>query len=188
MEIMDIIRKRRSIRSFLQKPIAKEDIMEMMEAARLAPSGMNLQPLKFICVSSKEYTDKLFPLTRWAGYTAPKGVPTLSDAPTAYIVVLIDENIRKEGDNDAAYASENIILLAESKGIASCILGAIEREKIKELLNVEEKLRVHTVIALGYPNQKSSVFDMEDTHKYYVDENGNFCVPKRSIEEISKFI
>ena len=188
MEIMDIIRKRRSIRSFTKEPIVKEDLMLMLEAARLAPSGMNLQPLKFICVNTKEYTDKLFPLTRWAGYTAPKGVPTLDDAPVAYIVVLIDENIRKEGDNDAAYASENIILLAESKGIASCILGAIERDKIKELLKIEENLRVHTVIALGYPNQKSSVFDMIDTHKYYVDEEDNFRVPKRSIEEISRFI
>lgn len=189
MEILDIIRKRRSIRSFTKEPVSTENLKLMIEMARLAPSAANLQPVRYICVNSKEYTDKLFPLTKWAGYTAPKGVPTVEDAPTAYIVVLVDEEISKKwGDIDAAYASENIVLTAEAKGIASCILGAVDKEKIKEMFNIGENLKVHTVIALGYPNQSSSYFDMEDSVKYCIDDENNFSVPKRKIEKIAEFV
>lgn len=188
MEIFDIIKRRRTIRSFLRKEISKENLDLMLEAGRLAPSGANLQPVKYICANTKESTDKIFPLTRWAGYTSPKGVPSEEDAPVAYIIVLIDEDIRKDGDNDAAYASENIVLTAESMGIGSCILGSVEREKIKEAFNIAENLRIHTIIALGYPNQNSYVYDMEDSVKYYLDENNDFHVPKRKSEDIISFV
>lgn len=188
MELLDIIRKRRTIRSFTKEPVITEKLKLMIEMARLAPSGANLQPVKYICVNNKEYCDKLFPLTKWAGYTAPKGAPTKEDAPTAYIVVMIDEDIRKDGDNDAAYASENIILTAENEGISSCILGSINRVAIKELFGIKDNLRIHTVIALGYAKQSSEIFDLEDSVKYYLDENNDFHVPKRKTEEIAEFI
>ena len=188
MEILDIIRNRRTVRSFKREPVSTEDLKLMIEMARLAPSGANLQPIKYICVNSSKYCDELFPLTRWAGYTAPLGVPSKEDAPSAYIIVLIDESIRKDGDNDAAYASENIVLTAQAKGIGSCIIGSLERNKIKELFDIPENQRIHTVIALGYPNQKSDVFDMEDSVKYYIDEDKNFHVPKRKTEDIAKFL
>ena len=187
MEIFDIIKRRRTIRLFLKKPVEKEKIDIMLEGARLAPSGANIQPVKYIAVTDKEYCDKIFPLTKWAGYTAPKGAPTKETSPTAYIIVLIDEDLRKDGDNDACYASENIVLLAESMGIGSCILGSVQRSEIKELFNISDNLRIHTVIALGYPKQKSSYFDFEDSVKYYVDENNDLHVPKRKIEEIVSY-
>ena len=189
MEIFDIIRKRRSIRSFTQEPVSTKNLKLMIEMARLAPSAANLQPVSYICVNTKEYTDKIFPLTRWAGYTAPKGVPTKEDAPTAYIVVLVDDKISpKWGDFDGAYASENIVLSAEAMGISSCILGAVDKEEIKKMFNIEDNRRIHTVIALGYANQTSDFFDMEDNFKYSIDDNNNFKVPKRKTEDICKFV
>ena len=173
MEIFDIIKRRRTIRSFTRGKIEREKLEMMVEAARLAPSGGNLQPLKYLVVDSDEYCDKLFPLTRWAGYTSPKGVPTKETAPTAYIVVLIDESVRKDGDNDACYAGENIVLLAESMGIASCIIGSVLRQQVKELFNLSDNLRIHTVIALGYPAQKSETFELTDSVKYYLDDDNN---------------
>ena len=188
MEILDIIRNRRSVRSFERTPVNIDDLKLMIEMARLAPSGLNLQPIKYICVNDEGYCDKLFSLTRWAGYTAPLGVPSKEEAPSAYIIVLIDEEIRKDGDNDAAYASENIVLTAQAKGIGSCILGSLQRDDIKELFDIPENQRIHTVIALGYSRQKYEVFDMEDSVKYYIDEEKNFHVPKRKTEDIAKFI
>ena len=72
-------------------------------------------------------------------------------------------------------------------GIGACILGAVQRSEIKELFNISDNLRIHTVIALGYPKQKSSCFDLEDSVKYYVDENNDLHVPKRKIEEIVSY-
>ncbi|MBE7020209.1 MAG: nitroreductase [Ruminococcaceae bacterium] len=187
MEIFDIIKRRRTIRSFKQIPVEDEKLDMMIEAARLAPSGGNLQPIKYIVVNSKEYCDKLFPLTKWAGYTAPEGVPSKEDAPTAYIIILIDEDIRKDGNNDAAYAGENIVLTAEGMGIGSCIIGSVLRKEATELFEIPDNLKIHTVIALGYPNQKSFVFDTEEGIKYYLDEDGNFHVPKRKKEDVTKY-
>ena len=187
MEFFDIIKRRRTIRSFKQTPIEREKLDLMVEAGRLAPSGANLQPVKYIVVDSKEGCEKLFPLTKWAGYTTPLGVPGKEDAPTAYIVILIDEDIRKDGDNDASYAGENIVLLAESMGIGSCIIGSVLRAEASELLSLSSNLRIHTVIALGYPNQESFVFDMEDSVKYTFDEKGNFHVPKRKTKDIVSY-
>ena len=188
MEIMDIIRNRRTIRSFTKEPIAYENLKLMIDMGRLAPSGNNLQPIKYIVINKEEHNDKMFPLVRWAGYTAPLGVPTKEEAPTAYIIVLIDETIRKDGDNDAAYSSENIVLTAQSMGIGSCIMAAIDRDSIRKVFEIEDHLKIHTVIALGYPNHKSEIFDMEDSVKYIVDENNNFRVPKRKTEDIVKFL
>ncbi|MBR4893180.1 MAG: nitroreductase family protein [Clostridia bacterium] len=187
MEIFDIIKRRRTIRSFKNIPVEREKLKLMVEAGRLAPSGGNLQPVKFIVVDSSKFCDLLFPHLRWAGYTTPYGVPTKEDAPRAYIIVLTDLNIRKDADNDASYAEENIVLLAESMGISSCIIGSVLREEVEKIFNIPDTMKIHTVIALGYPNQESFVFDMEDSVKYYLDENNNFHVPKRKTEDIVKY-
>ena len=100
---------------------------------------------------------------------------------------LVFENLRKDGDNDASYAGENIVLLAESLGLGSCLLGSVERVKVRELFDIPEHLRIHTIVALGYPNQKSFAFDMEDSNKYFVDDDNNFHVPKRKLEDIVKY-
>ena len=67
-------------------------------------------------------------------------------------------------------------------------MAAIDRDSIRKTFEIEDHLKIHTVIALGYPNHKSEIFDMEDSVKYIVDENNNFRVPKRKTEDIVKFL
>ena len=78
-----------------------------------------------------------------------------------------------------------MMLAAEEMGIASCWLGAIDRAAIKQILGLDDKFEVLYLLALGYPAQKSKAVKMQDAStKYYLDENGELNVPKRSIEEI----
>lgn len=66
-------------------------------------------------------------------------------------------------------------------------MGAIDREQIKALLGLadQDRLRLHSVVALGYPKHESRVVPMENgSVRYYLDENRDYCVPKRPEEEI----
>lgn len=187
MTVYELILKRRTIRKFENTPIKKDSVIKMVNAARLAPSAANLQPLKYIAVTSPEGCDKVFPLTKYGGYFKD-GTPKEGERPVAYIVVLEDNNIRKEAREDAGAAIENIILTALEEGIASCWVGSVDREKLAELLKLADNLHINSVIALGYPMQESMEEKFDEDVKYFMDDAGRVHVPKRSMDEIFKII
>lgn len=186
MNFTEFINSRRTIRKFSQKPIERELIEKFINCARLAPSGANLQPIKYIGINSKEMTDKIFPHVKWAGYLAPNYNPKENERPTAYIAICSDKNIRETGfDMDIGAAAENIILSALEDGIGSCWMLSIDREKITEILNLDENITLSTVIALGYPTESPKAVDVvDDNIKYYLNDENTLCVPKRSMDEV----
>ena len=135
MSVYELILKRRTIRKFENKPIEQEKIYKMINAARLAPSGANMQPMKYIAVVSPELCRKVFPLTKYGGYLKD-GNPKEGEEPAAYIVVLEDENIKKVATDEAGAAIENIILTALEDGIASCWVANVNREELKKVLGI----------------------------------------------------
>ena len=185
MTITELIEKRRTIRKFSQKSVDGKLLEKYIELASIAPSGANLQPLKYIAVSSSEYAEKLFPLVKWAGYLAPDYNPKEGERPTAYIIVLGDSNIRENGyDMDVGAAVEHIILAALEDGIGSCWMGSVDRPEVAKLFEVPEELKISCVIAMGYPAEEPRKTEVKDGNiKYYLEGN-TLCVPKRDKDEI----
>lgn len=181
MNTYETIIKRRTIRKFTQEKIDKKLLMDCLNAARLAPSSRNRQPLEFILIT--EDLDRIFDCTRWAGYLKD-GTPKEDERPTAYIAILINTDINKEAKYDVGLAAENIVLTAQEKGIASCILAAIDREKLSQILGIPSNYTLELLIALGYPKQESFVEEFKGDVKYWLDEEGNLHVPKRSLKDI----
>jgi nitroreductase len=185
MKVYEAILNRRSIRRYQQKPINEKIIEKLINAARLAPSAANLQPCEYIVVTDKSVVDQIFPCLKWAGYIAPAGNPPEGEQPVAYIIVLLNRNWRKEaGEVDAAAAIENILLTAVEEGIASCWIISVDKPKVREILAVPDYCELDSVIALGYPNEKSVVEELTDSVKYWKDDTGLFHVPKRKLESI----
>lgn len=185
MEITEGILKRRSIRRFRQDPIPLETLKKAVDAARLAPSAANIQPLRYILVVNRDLRKKMFPALKWAGYISPRGDPPAGEEPTAYVIVLVNKDIaRDDYQLDAGAAIENLILTALEDGIGSCWLGAIDRERIREILHIDEDFEIESVIALGYPNENPVVETMKDSILYWKDEGGRLHVPKRSLDEV----
>lgn len=183
MDIKEFIKSRRTVRKFEQKPLNIEQLISYVDAARLAPSAANLQPLKYIAIQNIEMAQKMFPLVKWAGYLASLYNPKENERPVAYIIVCVDKEISKHGcELDIGAAAENIILAAMSDGVGSCWLGSIDRPKIKKLLDIPEQFEISCVIALGYPKESPKEIAMTDDIKYYLDGE-TLCVPKRSIDE-----
>lgn len=182
--ITEVLKQRRSIRKFKQEPIDGVLLEEFIDCARLASSGANLQPIKYLYANSKQMCGKIFPLTKWAAYLKD-GAPRENERPTAYIAILNDSAIRKEGwELDAGAAAMSIIIAAQSKGIASCWLGAIDREALSSLFGLKEEIKISSIIALGYPHEKSQAVPCGGDIKYFKDESGTLNVPKRSINEV----
>lgn len=185
MSTYELILKRRTVRKFKQDIIEKAHLKKMVNAARLAPSGANKQPLKYVIVDDESTVKAIFEQVKWAGYIAPTGNPEKHEQPTAFIAVLADTNISQGGyELEAGAAIQNILLVAKEEGIGSCWMGAINRPNIMDILKLDEPLKLISVIALGYEGETPITEDEEGTIKYYKDIEGVLHVPKRTFSDV----
>jgi len=184
MDVYETILSRRSIRRFKQKSIPFETLKKLVNTARLAPSAANLQPLEYFVVNDKNLCSEIFETLSWAGYIKPKWTPGQLERPVAYIIMLIKNTENKWYLRDVSLASENILIAAEGEGIGSCILCNIDRDKIRKILKIPEKIMIDSVIALGYKDEKSMIEDFKENVEYWRDENNILHVPKRRLEDI----
>lgn len=188
MAFNQIIKSRRTIRLFQKKEVSKEILEGCVDAARLAPSAMNKQPLEYVIVNKKDIKEQIYKTLSLGGKLSEEQLK--KHKPQAYIIILANNDINPDCDFDVGLAIENIILFAWSNGVASCILGAIDREKIKNILNVPDNFEIKLVIALGYPAEKSVTEEIENKNQAtgsWRDENNVLHVPKRPLKKIIHF-
>lgn len=183
---MDIFKERRSIRKFTQEKIPAEILDYIADCGRVAPSAANVQPIKLCIITQK--AKEIFPLTKWAGYL-PEWSPSEEESPAAYIALIADKSIKQneQFELDAGITGTAMIYAAESKGVSSCWLGAINREEISKILELPENQKLLYLIAFGYADQKSKICDDDNDIKYKMDENGAVTVPKRSFEAVVSY-
>ena len=141
--------------------------------------------------SKPEAVAKVQPLVKWAAYVPPEqGTPKADELPTLYVAVVQDTSIPGDLATDTGIALANMTLAAWDKGVGSCIMGAINKPALTELLGIEEPQKLAFMVAFGYPTHKAHIVPLtaETGVKYYLDENRDYCVPKRSKEEIAKYL
>jgi nitroreductase len=160
MDIEEVIKKRRSIRKFLAKDVPDSLINELIEAARLAPSSHNAQPWKFLVLKDKETKDKLKDNAIFKHsfvYESPLIIiccadPDLSAKPSDSI--FSDMDASGKAGRDLAFACQNLVLRATGLGLGTCYIGMINREKIKNILNIPQNYILPFVIIAGYPAEE----------------------------------
>ncbi|ASJ01469.1 nitroreductase family protein [Thermococcus gorgonarius] len=170
MEFFEVLRRRRSVRRFQDRPVPEEFVEKLLESAFLSPSSFNRRPWHFIVVDNKE---KLKALSK-----AKLGASGLATAPLA-IVVTADESRSDVWIEDASIAAEHIQLAAFDLGLSSFWVQIRNRmhseektaeEYVRELLNIPENYRVLCIIGVGYPAEKKpphgeDVFEWEKVSK-----------------------
>ena len=184
MDIMDIIKGRRTIRKYKQDRIDRAILTDLIDGARLAPSAANLQPLEYIVVDQPDLLDQVFDTLSWAGYIAPHGNPKEGEKPIAYIIVLVTGKSGAFTGHDVGAAVQNILLGAWSYGIGSCWFGSVKRDKLAQALDISDDVKIDSVIALGYPAEKSVWEEEQGSIKYYKDKDNVLHVPKRKLSDI----
>ncbi len=185
--IEELIEKNRSCRRFHQDQAISEDTLKwLVNLARLSGSAANLQPLKYILCADPETNAKIFPCLAWAAYLKDWPGPEEGERPAAYIVILGDTRISKNFWSDDGIASQSILLGAREKGLAGCMIGAIKKQALAEVLDIPAHLEIKLAIALGAPKETAVIETVGENGdiKYWRDENGVHHVPKRALDEI----
>ena len=192
MEIMKLMEWCRTYRRFDQaKPIPENVLEHIMEAARLANSASNRQQLRFLVVKSPEMVEKLFTFTHWAAILPKElGQPKDGEHPVLFIVPTYEASEKaKWTDVDIGIAETRMTIAAAAEGVGSCILANIERDPIRDVLGLPASTEIATIVAFGYPTHESHIVSMKDGDvKYYLDEKKDYCVPKRSREELFRIV
>lgn len=185
--LKDLVWTCRSYRRFYEDhAIGEETLRELVDLARLAASGHNAQPLKYLLSWEPQKNCLVFPHLTWAAYLKDWPGPSEGERPSAYIIVLGDTEIRKSFTFDQGIAAQNILLGAREKGLGGCILAAINRAGIREDLDIADRYEVLFVLALGKPKEKVvlEVLEPGGDVRYWRDAEGVHHVPKRRLEDI----
>ncbi len=145
MEFKKVIEKRRSIRKYKKTPIPRETILEILEAARIAPSAAHRQPWHFIVVEDKNKIEKLAKQA-WA-----------ADAPVMIVGLADQEASPGWCLNDLGIAFEHLVLAATNLGLGTCWMGQSNREElVRDLLDIPDKYKVVALTPLGQPDETPS--------------------------------
>lgn len=187
MDIQTAINHRRTIRRFQNRPVTPEQVSKLVDLSRMYASGANLQPIRYIGVTSQTLRDEIFKTLRWAGYL-PGFEIRENQRPMAYVIFTCDAKAKKSCQFDLGAAATTLMLAAEGEGLSTCCLASFNADTLKTILKLDNTTEPLLVIAVGYPDQKSKAVDMVADVKYYEDSDGCLCVPKRSLESVLKLL
>ncbi|MDY6958044.1 MAG: nitroreductase family protein [Halobacteriota archaeon] len=171
--VKEVIEDRRSVRKYRDDPVPDEILLQILEAARLAPSGSNTQPWRFVVVRNEDTKLKLKEaavnqkfvgeapvviaccgdLTAWREY--PKKIKELVSGRPDDEWNLSEVNSRMTMTvRNVAIACEHMVLQATELGLGTCWVGMMNREKVKEILCVPDHLVVVILLTIGYPDEE----------------------------------
>lgn len=154
----NLVQNRQSDRAYDTRPVDREVILRIIEAARLAPSACNAQPWHFIVVDEPELKNKLAD----AAASRVLGINHFTkQAPVHIVIVMEPANLNSNFGSfvkgktfpliDIGIAAEHICLAAKAEGLGSCMLGWFDEPAVKKLLDIPKSRRVPLIITLGYP-------------------------------------
>ncbi len=175
-DIVEIIKTRRSVREYKDEAIPDKEIEFLIDCARYAPSGFNMQPWSFLVIKNKEVLRKLseagkkamIPLLEPVKDASPdakeflvflktKGTDMFYGAPV--LIIILGNKSAMTSDWDCAMAAQNMMLAAHSKGIGSCWIGgvlpALMDERFLKELGAPEGYKAVAPLIFGYPRGKT---------------------------------
>jgi nitroreductase len=150
MELLEGLQTRRSIRTYTDQPITREQLREIVRLGTMAPSGQNNQPWRFVTITSKETLQKLAQLTKYSHIVGKAA---------ACIAVFVDKTAmyHEVKDHQSMGACiQNLLLASHGMGLGGVWLGEILKsaKEVRELCDVSGDMELMAVVALGHPAGK----------------------------------
>ena len=154
MDFYKVIETRRSIRSFKKDPIPEKVLNKVLDATRIAPSGSNRQPWRFILVKDEELKQKMI--------SACNDQKFVAEAPLIIVACGKKLPINRGGYMgemsmllDVTIAFTHLILAARAEGLGTCWIGAFKNSEIKKLLKIPDECEVVAATPIGYPAKEA---------------------------------
>jgi len=172
-EFFDVIKSRRTVRSYTNEPVSAKDLQELVDLAVLAPTGMNVQPWVFTVVTNREVLATLNATVLEALRTPEmqrilekEGAADLVNDPAYAIfygapaLIVISGNTRTPvASTDCQLAAENLFLAAHAKGLGTCYMGfllllARNDQVTREILRIPEGHEMMAAAVVGHPDTR----------------------------------
>ena len=150
MDILKLCADRYSVRSFADTPIPDEVLNQILEAGRLAPTAMNLQPQRIFVIRSEEALAKMRTVKKCYGVNTVLMV--CGDTSAACNRPIVDHCM---AEMDCSIATTQMMLTAQALGVGSCWICAFDVPAMKQVFNLPEHLTPYVLLALGYPSEES---------------------------------
>lgn len=156
MDVYEVIQRRESCRAYdSSRPVEREKLTRILEAARLAPSASNGQPWRFVVVEDRALLDQLAPLTHGPGFNRfVQEAPCLIavwEGPTNLSARFAARHKQQQFPSmDIGLAVGQLCLAATAEGLGTCIIGWFEEAKAKALLGIPEQERLRLIVTVGY--------------------------------------
>lgn len=185
--LKELVTRNRSYRRFHEsEEISEETLRDLVDLARLSASGANVQPLKYAISSDRETNGRIYPHLGWAAYLRDWHGPAEGERPSAYIVVLGDTDIRSGFGVDHGIAAQSILLGATERGLGGCIIASVDRDALREALDIDPRFKILLVLALGKPKETVIIEPVgsDGEIKYWRDADGVHHLPKRALDDI----
>lgn len=159
MDFLTMMQTRKSCRAYQDKPVSREDLLKIVEAGRLTPSGCNSQPWKFIVVDEKEAKEKLCDaIVVENGMT---GAPWRAQVPAFIILCEMEAMVKPSivehykttqrfAQGDIGAACMNMCYMAMELGLSTCMIGMNDQKKMEEYFGIPEGHEARLVLAIGY--------------------------------------
>ena len=159
--MLDVIRKRRSIRAYTNRPVTDEQIRAMLEAAMAAPTANNQQPWHFVVVRDEGLRRRLARVHQWASMCeqAPVVFVVCGDTGSDYWI------------EDTSAATENLMLEAVAQGLGSVWIGIRggSEDRVRTILNIPRQIGVLCLVPVGYPAEQKEPRTQYDERKVHYD-------------------
>ncbi len=187
MGFRDLVTRNRSYRRFDESfPVGREVLEGLVELACLTPSAANRQPLRYLPVNDPEAAGTVFGCLKWAGYLKEWPGPGPGERPTAYLLMLSRVEDAAGAACDTGIAAQTILLGAAEQGLGGCMIGAIDRKRLKAAFDIPDAWTIPLVIALGRPVETVVIEQVESSGdiRYWRDGNDIHHVPKRRVADV----
>lgn len=185
--LKEMILRNRSCRRYYQdRRVSLDTLQELVDLARLAPSGYNRQGLKYVLSNEAILNRRINDCLIWAGYIKGWKSPPEGEKPAAFIIMVRDTRLGPMLTPDQGFAAMSILLGAVEKGLAGCFLLAIDKNSLRQVLGLVEGYEIEAVIAIGHPKEEIILEEIgsDGDVRYWRDEQGVHHVPKRKLEDI----
>lgn len=162
MEMLEIMRRRRSVRRYTEEKISDEQLKQIVSAALLAPSGHSKYPCEFIVVKNREVLEKMS--------HCRKGVAKMLESAAAAVVVVADKDKSDTFVEDSCVAMMSMEILATSLGIGNCWIqvrgreaedDSVSEDYLRGILNFPENFACQAILSLGYPAKEPRARELD---------------------------
>ena len=151
MKFIDIAKQRCSIRSYTKQQVEPEKLAQILEAAHVAPTAANLQPVRLLVVQGKEEMEKLGKAANL--YGAPLAIVACADRNRAWVRPF---DGKQTGDIDAAILTDHMMLQATELGLGSVWVCYFKPDVVRREFHLPENLEPVNILVLGYSDDKAA--------------------------------